>query len=180
MAAQADVLLRTEIGSPCAIRICSRTRSSPVTSSVTVCSTWIRVFISMKKYVAVAVEQPLDRPGRPVAGRARRVDRDLPDPLAQPVVDRGRRRLLDELLMAALDRAVALAEEDHVPVRVGENLHLDMPRVFEVPLDVDGVVGEVRRPSRRAASSAAPPRPALRTTFIPLPPPPAAALISSG
>ena len=34
---------------PAAIRICSRTRSSPVTSSVTVCSTWMRVFISMKK-----------------------------------------------------------------------------------------------------------------------------------
>ena len=39
---------RTDSGSPAATRICSRTRSMPVTSSVTVCSTWIRVFISMK------------------------------------------------------------------------------------------------------------------------------------
>ena len=35
-------------GSPAASRICSRTRSTPNTSSVTVCSTWMRVFISMK------------------------------------------------------------------------------------------------------------------------------------
>ena len=36
------------IFSPAAIAICSRTRSVSSTSSVTGCSTWIRVFISMK------------------------------------------------------------------------------------------------------------------------------------
>ncbi len=35
-------------GRPAATRICSFTRSRPVTSSVTPCSTWMRVFISMK------------------------------------------------------------------------------------------------------------------------------------
>ena len=34
--------------SPDAIRICDCTRSTSVTSSVTVCSTWMRGFISMK------------------------------------------------------------------------------------------------------------------------------------
>jgi len=43
-----DVLLREGQGSPAATRICSFTRSRPVTASVTACSTWIRVFISMK------------------------------------------------------------------------------------------------------------------------------------
>ena len=33
---------------PAAMSSCSRTRSMPVTSSVTGCSTWMRVFISMK------------------------------------------------------------------------------------------------------------------------------------
>jgi hypothetical protein len=33
---------------PAATRICERTRSMPVTHSVTVCSTWMRGFISMK------------------------------------------------------------------------------------------------------------------------------------
>ena len=36
-------------GSPAATRSCHSTRSSPVTISVTGCSTWSRVFISMKK-----------------------------------------------------------------------------------------------------------------------------------
>ncbi len=39
-------------GSPAAIRSCHSTRSRPVTYSVTGCSTWRRVFISMKKYDA--------------------------------------------------------------------------------------------------------------------------------
>ena len=38
----------SESGSPAAMSICSRTRSIPVTASVTVCSTWMRVFISRK------------------------------------------------------------------------------------------------------------------------------------
>ncbi len=36
-------------GSPAATLSCHSTRSSPVTSSVTGCSTWSRVFISKKK-----------------------------------------------------------------------------------------------------------------------------------
>ncbi len=41
---------RSGSGCPAAIRSCHSTRSSPVTSSVTGCSTWSRVFISMKQY----------------------------------------------------------------------------------------------------------------------------------
>ena len=93
---------------------------------------------------AVRCEQPFDRPRRPVTGRARRIDGDLADPRTQLVGHSRRRRLLDELLMTALDRAVALAEVDHVAERVREHLHLDMPRVLEVPLDVHRRVGEVR------------------------------------
>ena len=44
--------------------------------------------------------------------------------------------------MAALDRAVALAEVDDVAVVVGEDLDLDVARVGQVALDVDGRVGE--------------------------------------
>ena len=44
--------------------------------------------------------------------------------------------------MAALDRAVALAEMDHVAVAVGEHLHLDVARIGQVALQVDGGVGE--------------------------------------
>src|SRR5207247_8606856 len=44
----------------------------------------------------------------------------------RPVHER-RRRLLDQLLMAALNGALALAPVDDVAVAVGENLHLDVP-----------------------------------------------------
>ena len=78
---------------------------------------------------------------RVVDGR-RGLGRDLADPRAQLGVDRGRGRLLDQLLVAALDRAVALAEVDDVAVRVGEHLDLDVARVGQVALEVDGRVGE--------------------------------------
>ena len=58
--------------------------------------------------------------------------------------DGGRRRLLDELLVAPLDGAVALAEMDDVAVTVREDLHLHVARVVEVALDVHGRVREVR------------------------------------
>ena len=48
--------------------------------------------------------------------------------------------------MAPLNRAVALAEMDDGAVGVGEDLHLDVPRIVEVALDVDRRVGEVRLP----------------------------------
>jgi hypothetical protein len=97
-----------------------------------------------EEVLAVLREQTLDRPGRAVADGSGRVDGDLPDPLAE-LLGHGRgRRLLDELLVAALDRAVALAEVDDGPVGVGEHLDLDVTRILEVPLDVDRGVGEVR------------------------------------
>ena len=40
--------LSTSSGMPAAIWSCMRTRSTPMTISVTGCSTWMRVFISMK------------------------------------------------------------------------------------------------------------------------------------
>src|SRR5204862_1062862 len=51
--------------------------------------------------------------------------------------ERRRRRLLDQLLMAPLDRAFALAEVDDDAVVIAENLELDMARRLDVLLDVD-------------------------------------------
>ena len=66
-------------------------------------------------------------------------------------VDRDRRRLLDDLLVAALQRALALAEVDEVAVAVAEDLHLDVARPLDELLDVDAVVGEERLALRRRA-----------------------------
>ena len=79
---------------------------------------------------AVAVEQELDRAGVLVAdrrGRARTAA--SPISLAQLRRQRRRRRLLDQLLVPALDRALALAEVDDVAVLVAEDLELDVPRL---------------------------------------------------
>ena len=45
------------------------TRSTSVTISVTGCSTWMRVFISMKCRLPVPIHQELDRAGIRVADR---------------------------------------------------------------------------------------------------------------
>ena len=54
----------------------------------------------------------------------------------------GRRRLLDHLLVAALQRAVALEEMDDVAVPVGEDLDLDVARRQHVFLDQHPRVAE--------------------------------------
>jgi hypothetical protein len=48
--------------------------------------------------------------------------------------------------VAALNRAIALAQVDDVAVRVGQELHFDMPGILEVALDVDGRIREVGVP----------------------------------
>src|SRR5436190_17941425 len=70
-----------------------------------------------EEVLAFLGEQALDRPRAAVTDRARRLDRDLADALAQLRAHRGRRCLLDQLLVAALDRAVALSQVDDVRVR---------------------------------------------------------------
>ena len=95
-----------------------------------------------EEVLAVVGEQAFDRARAAVVDRARGGDGDLAEALAQRGVDGRGRRLLDQLLVAALDRAVALAEGDDVAVAVGEDLDLDVARVGQVALEVDGRVAE--------------------------------------
>ena len=92
--------------------------------------------------VAVAREQELDRAGVVVVGGARDLHGRVADLLAQVGGDRGRGRFLDQLLVAALDRAVALAQVQHLAVLVGQDLHLDVARVLDERLQVHGAVAE--------------------------------------
>jgi hypothetical protein len=94
--------------------------------------------------VAVLVHQELDGPGADVADGASRGDRHLAHAGAHRLVDHRRGGLLDDLLVAALHRAVALAEVDGVPLGVGEDLHLDVARPDHRLLEVDRVVAEGR------------------------------------
>ena len=94
---------------------------------------------------AVGAEQELARAGADVVDRARRRDRRRAHLRAQLGRHHRRRRLLDHLLVAALDRAVALAEVDEVAVRVAEHLDLDVARPLDRLLEVDRAVAERRR-----------------------------------
>ena len=82
--------------------------------------------------------------------------------------------------MAALDRALALAEVDDVAVRIGEHLHLDVPGILEIALDVDGRVGEVRLPLALGGLERARDAVGALDELEPLPPPPEAALSAIG
>ena len=90
--------------------------------------------------VAGPVDQELDRAGVLVAGMVRHVDCRRGEAGAQARRQAGRGRLLDHLLVAPLDGAVALAEPDDGSVPVGHHLHLDVPRPLEAPLDVQRAV----------------------------------------
>src|SRR6266567_9054865 len=65
--------------------------------------------------------------------------------LARRVVERGRRRLLDQLLMAPLDRTFPLTEGEHAAVRVAEHLDLDMPCRSDQLLEIKCPVAESRQ-----------------------------------
>jgi hypothetical protein len=58
------------------------------------------------------------------------------------LVEQRRRRFLDDLLVAALDRAFALAEIDDVAVLVAEHLDLDVAGIDDELLDEHAVVAE--------------------------------------
>src|ERR1035438_9558247 len=69
-------------------------------------------------------------------------DRGFAHLLAQVGREERRRGLLDELLVAALDRAVPFAKVDHFPVAVRQDLELDVPGPLDVPLQVHPPVAE--------------------------------------
>ena len=62
----------------------------------------------------VGRHQELARPGVDVAGGPREADRRVPEPAAHAVVEPWRRRLLHDLLVPPLERAVAVAEVDDI------------------------------------------------------------------
>ena len=76
----------------------------------------------------VGSDDEFDGAGGVVADGLGERDGLLAHRLARCLVDRRRRRLLDDLLVAPLDRAFALAEIDDVAVLVAEHLDLDVAR----------------------------------------------------
>ncbi len=91
---------------------------------------------------AVLAEEELDGAGVDVADRAGERDGVGTHAGAGVGVEVGRRGDLDDLLVAALERAVALVEVDDLAGAVGEHLDLDVPRVDHGLLEVERRVAE--------------------------------------
>ena len=92
---------------------------------------------------ARSVGDELDRPRSPVANGFGRAHRRLAHRLARLRRHARRGRLLDHLLVAALQRTVAL-EQVHGALPVPEDLELDVPRPRDELLDEHAVVAEGR------------------------------------
>src|SRR4029453_14255808 len=86
------------------------------------------------------VDQELQRADVLVAGRDGRPNRALGEIGPGRRREGRRRRLLQDLLVAALDRAVALAQVDAVTVAVDRALDLDMAVLVEPLLEIERVV----------------------------------------
>ena len=95
------------------------------------------------EFLARGIVDELDRAGRAIV---RPRGRDRPPPRAggsaTVVGEAGRRGLLDHLLVAPLQRAIAFAERDHLALAVAEDLHLDMAGVGDEALEIDAGVAE--------------------------------------
>ena len=92
---------------------------------------------------AVLVEE-LDGAGAGIVELAHGGRADGADAVAVDLVEGGGGALLPHLLVAALQRAVALAEVNRPALAVAEDLHLDVTRLAQVLLEVDGRVAERR------------------------------------
>ena len=91
--------------------------------------------------LAVLVEE-FDGADAEIAELAHRAGDDAPISARAAALRAGEGASSQDLLVAALQRAVALAEMDDVAVAVGEHLDFDVARLLEIFLDVDGVVAE--------------------------------------
>src|SRR5690606_35644281 len=92
--------------------------------------------------VAIGVDDELDRASGAVADRPRERHRLLAHGGPGRLVEKRARRLLDHLLVAALDRAFALAEMNDITVGVGQHLDLDVPLALDKAFDEDALVAE--------------------------------------
>src|SRR6185369_7305980 len=95
------------------------------------------------RVLALGVVDELDRAGGTIRDRLAEAHGIGAEPFPHGRRQARRRRLLDDLLIAALHRAVALAERQHAAAPVAEDLHLDVARRLDPTLDEQARLLEV-------------------------------------
>src|SRR4029077_19098777 len=98
--------------------------------------------IDLEKVEVAFAEDELDGAGVHVAGGSRRLQSGIAHRRADLGRDSRRWRLFHDLLVAALDRALALAKVHSIAVAVADDLDLDVPRLAHIALDVDRRIAE--------------------------------------
>ncbi len=93
--------------------------------------------------IAARIEDELDGSGGAIGDGAREAQRRVDHPGARSSGESGGGSLLEHLLIAALQGAVPLAQRNHPPGAIAEDLYFDMARIRYEALQVDGVVVEV-------------------------------------
>ena len=97
----------------------------------------------MRTGCALGIDDELDRAGRTVPDRLAEPHCRGAELQAQRRVQPGRRRLLNDLLIAPLGRAIALAQCDDLTAAVAKELHLDMTRAHDQFLEEHAGVAEM-------------------------------------
>lgn len=90
----------------------------------------------------VILEQEFEGACTTIVDAPARFGTTLTDAHDIPAGDAGGRRFLDDLLVTALHRAIAFAKVDCIPETVGQDLDLDMARIFQVFLQIDVGISE--------------------------------------
>ena len=101
-----------------------------------------RVHFDEEPVVFIHVVEELDRPRIIVADALCQCHGGIAEFLADLRVEVHRRSHLDHFLIAALHRAIAFMEVDHIPVLVAEDLHLDVLGTSDVALEKYGRIPE--------------------------------------
>ena len=90
--------------------------------------------------IAIPINDELDRAGTGIAHGLRQRDGLCAHSLARRLIQKGRWRFFNDLLIAALDRAFALIEVNAIAVRVGQDLNFNMAGLCDEFFDENPVI----------------------------------------
>ena len=102
------------------------------------------VYLEKKELLRRRIENELHGSGRAVLHGAAHSNRGIEEPVARHREETRGRRLFDDLLVAALDRAIAFAQNDDLPLTVPKDLDLHVAGALDELFEESTRLAEVR------------------------------------